>query len=60
MIRNIRHARTCCGHPRMTTVATIKDVDGRIKSGHDEAEKSAMTRKEAEDYALIHRGIATA
>jgi hypothetical protein len=30
-----RHARTCCGHPRLL-VSRRKGVDGRNKSGHDD------------------------
>jgi hypothetical protein len=34
-----RHARACRGHPRLNGQA--KDVDGRNKSGHDDASKSS-------------------
>ena len=31
-----RHARTCCGHPRLPFLSAMKqDVDGRDKPGHD-------------------------
>ncbi len=30
-----RHARTCCGHPRLHNLAASKVVDGRDKPGHD-------------------------
>src|SRR5882757_7116310 len=34
--RKVRHARTCCGLPRLAGSATAKkDVGGRDKPGHD-------------------------
>src|SRR3981189_1004387 len=30
----VRHARPCAGHPRLDLV-TCKDVDGRVRPGHD-------------------------
>ena len=30
-----RHGRTCSGHPRVVCAAESKNVDARIKSGHD-------------------------
>jgi len=43
----IRHARACRGHPRIFIGVAKKDVDGRIKSGHDGSGVLAASRKPA-------------
>src|SRR5262249_48807430 len=41
-----RHARPCAGHPRLAfRVLTKKDVDGRVKPGHDEWGMPARSRE---------------
>jgi hypothetical protein len=34
MVYFFRHARACRGHPRLS-LPEAKDVDGRVKPGHD-------------------------
>jgi hypothetical protein len=41
----LRHARACPGHPRLSLPPTLEDVDGRDKPGHDE-QGSCSTRLE--------------
>src|SRR4051812_13786271 len=50
----MRHARLYAGHPRLTLC--MKEVDGRDKPGHDEAEMtSAKQRKANRERAAAHR-----
>ncbi len=45
-----RHARACPGHPRLTVLARRKDVDGRVKPGHDDF-KNCAKHERATAYA---------
>ena len=40
-----RHARTCCGHPRLQSRSTTDGVDGRDEPGHDEVDGSPHYRR---------------
>src|ERR1700737_296323 len=46
-----RHARPCAGHPRLLLPERKKDVDGRVKPGHDEDAKFRF-RRSAEAASL--------
>jgi hypothetical protein len=37
-----RHARACRGHPRLSLTHPKRDVDGRVKPGHDEVIASQL------------------
>jgi len=42
-----RHARTCCGHPRLS-FGVCEGVDGRNKSGHDDEKESCCVDIQSE------------
>ena len=48
----LRHARTCCGHPRSLSPPREKLVDGRNECGHDRGEACGLTRNSHQGHGL--------